>query len=89
MAKKKKEKIVYYDDNSTLIDMSNVTRMGKKPSASVNQKIPKSDLNTVGGTSKWRTYWSATKMMVIPMFIALGILSVLFLFLMLISGNLF
>ena len=30
MAKKKKEKIIYYDDESTLVDMSSVTRSGKK-----------------------------------------------------------
>ena len=30
MAKKKKEKVTYYDDNSTISDMSNVTRIGQK-----------------------------------------------------------
>ena len=32
MGKKKKdtEKVVYYDDNSTIADMSNVTRLGQR-----------------------------------------------------------
>ena len=81
MAKKKKEKIIYYDDNSTLVDMSNVTRSGKKEPP----RPPK-----VHSTfyEKWITYWSAVKMMVIPMFIALFIIAVMYFIVMFASGNL-
>ncbi len=58
MAKKeKKEKVVYYDDGRTIADMSNVGR--GRPSFSSR-----------GTTSKfrdiWRTYWDATRMMLLP-----------------------
>lgn len=80
MAKKKKEKIIYYDDNSTLVDMSNVTKSGKKePPREPKRK------STFG--EKWRTYWSAVKMMVIPMCIALLIIAVLYLVIMFAAGN--
>ena len=77
MAKKKKEKIIYYDDNSTLADMSSVNRKGEKREA----KPPR-----VRSTfsEKWNTYWAAVKMMVLPMCVALAVIGVLFLLLMLI-----
>ncbi len=83
MAKKKnnKEKIVYYDDNSTIADMSSVTRDGK-PRRPVAQKAPPT-------VSKWKTFWSAVKMMLVPTGIALTVLGLLYFFIMLISGNLF
>ena len=81
MSKKKKEKIIYYDDNSTIADMSNVTRSGKKKPPKP-QKVPV-------GESKWQTYWSAVRMMFVPMFFVLGILGILFLLMMAITGNLF
>lgn len=80
MAKKKKEKIVYYDDNSTIVDMSNVTKSGKKEPP----RAPKKQ-STFG--EKWRTYWSAVKMMVIPMCIALLIIAALYLVIMFATGN--
>ena len=83
--KPKKEKVIYYDDNSTISDMSRVTKGRRKP----DSKSQKSEQYTMTRTtSKWRTYWSAVKMMLIPMFVVLGVLCVLFFFLMLIGGNL-
>lgn len=81
MAKKKnKEKVVYYDDNSTIADMSSVTRDGKK--RVVEPKAPPT-------VSKWRTFFSAFKMMLVPTGIALGVLGLLYLLIMLMTGNLF
>ena len=80
MAKKKKEKIVYYDDNSTLVDMSNVTRNGKKEAP----RAPKRQ-STMG--EKWQTYWSSVKTMIFPMLIVLAILAVLYILMMWIGGN--
>ena len=80
MAKKKKEKIIYYDDNSTLVDMSNVTRNGKpQPS-----RPPKAKSTF---REKWGTYWSAVKMMIMPMCIALLIIAVLYFVIMFAAGN--
>ncbi len=79
--KKKKEKIIYYDDNSTIADMTNVTKDGK-PRPKKEKIVPPS-------TSKWATYWSSVRMMLLPMAVVLGVLGILYLFLMLITGNLF
>ncbi len=88
-AKKKKEKIIYYDDNSTISDMSGV-------GGTFNPIIPKSREQKSSQTyrdvqkrpskfgDKWRTYWSTVKLMILPMCIVLGILFILFLLFMLI-----
>ena len=63
--KKKKEKIIYYDDNSTIIDMTGVVESKRR-----GKSAPK----TEGGNSfkdKWKTYWSTVKLMFFPMCIAL------------------
>lgn len=77
MARKKKEKVIYYDDGSTVCDMSNVTRTGKKrpPSPPKRQSTFR---------EKWRTYWMAVRMMVVPMCVVLLALAVIFLILTLI-----
>ena len=80
MAKKKKEKIIYYDDNSTLVDMSEVTRNGKKPKQQTAK--PRST-----ASEKWQTYWSTVRTMFFPMLIVLAILFALYLLLMLVGGN--
>ena len=80
--KPKKEKIIYYDDNSTIADMSKTRGGQKKP---ISQKSEQYTVPRV--TSKWRTYWNAVKMMIIPMCVVLGVLAILFLFLMLLGGN--
>ena len=77
MGKKKKkntEKVVYYDDNSTIADMSNVTGLkGKKP-----QQSPYPRRRSTF-KEKWKTYWSTVKMMLFPLFIALLALGILYL----------
>ena len=72
MSKKKKEKITYYDDNSTIVDMSSVNREGKK-----RPPAPQKQNSTF--KEKWKTYFAAVKMMLIPMCIVLLILCVMFL----------
>ena len=76
MGKKKKdtEKVVYYDDNSTIVDMSNVTGLkGKKrqPSPYPRRRSTFKE--------KWKTYWSAVRMMLFPMFIVLIVLGIAYL----------
>jgi len=83
--KKKKEKIIYYDDNSTISDMSGVSRSRGKPS----QKPTKQEMRSVQSTSKWKTYWNAVRMMLFPTLFALAVIGVLYLLIMLLSGNLF
>ncbi len=83
MSKKKKEKIKYYDDNSTIADMSNVGKRRRIPTTSEQKggKPPSSFKD------KWTTYWETVKMMVLPMLTVLAALSVIFLILFLLAGN--
>ena len=82
--KKKKEKIIYYDDNSTISDMSEVGGLnGKKRTPPPQYSKPKSTFR-----EKWKTYWASVRMMFLPMLIVLGIIGVLYLFLMFSTGNL-
>ena len=66
--KKKKEKVVYIDDGRTIADMSNLP----------NAKMPNYNTGISTFKDKWITYWSAVKMMVVPMLIMVGILCVAF-----------
>lgn len=72
--KKNTEKVIYYDDNSTIADMSNVTGLKGK-------KAPQSPYPRRRSTfkEKWRTYWSAVRMMLFPLFIALLALGIVYL----------
>lgn len=76
MAKKKKEKIIYYDDNSTIVDMSSVNRKGEKQPP----RPPRIQSTT---REKLHTFWTSMKMMFLPMCVALLIIGVLYLLLML------
>lgn len=72
--KKKKEKITYIDDGRTIADMS---------------ALPERHAWTKRGTSSsfreiWRTYWSATRMMLKPTLVAVGFLFAAFLIISLI-----
>ena len=78
--KEKKEKIIYYDDNSTILDMSNVTRTGRK-------EEPKPIKVPASFKERWRTYWNAVDMMIKPMFVVLGIIGLLYVVLMLAVGG--
>ena len=71
MSKKKKEKVVYYDDGSTISDMSGV-QGSKKPN-----KYPTSRYQSTW-KDKTKTFFEAMKMMIIPCIIALLVLSILF-----------
>lgn len=73
--KNKKEKVVYYDDGSSISDMSEV-----KPSYIVKAAKSKS---TSSFKEKWKTYWAAVKMMLLPMFLVLAVIFVLYLITML------
>ena len=60
---KKKEKITYIDDGRTIADMSNVrggylSRSDGRPRASLREQ--------------WGTFWSAMKMMFLPMLVVVG-----------------
>ena len=69
-----KEKVVYYDDNSTIADMSNVTAPGERR----RDNAPKQRSTA---KEKWKTYWTAVKKMIGPMLIVLAVMTVIFLIL--------
>ncbi len=76
--KEKKEKIVYVDDGSTVADMSNTRKKEKGP--------PKRKSTM---KEKWRTYLSVVKKMILPMLCTLLAFTLIYIFLLLITGNLF
>ncbi len=76
--KKKKEKIIYIDDGSTVADMTNT----RKP-----EKGPPRRKSTM--REKWRTYISVVKRLTPLMLCTLLAFTIIFLFLLLISGRLF
>ncbi|MBQ8319398.1 MAG: hypothetical protein IJX81_00790 [Clostridia bacterium] len=85
MSKKKKEKITYYDDGSSLYDMSDVGGIGHR---SPNQKKAKNgDQPRKRSTAKekWKTYVSAVRMMLVPTLVALGVILALYILLLLIG----
>ncbi len=75
---KQKEKVIYYDDNSTIADMSQVNDRGKKRSDAPPRR--KSTFK-----EKWKTYWAAVKMMLLPTCIALAAIAVLFTLILLLN----
>ena len=88
--KKKKEKIVYIDDGSTISDMSGVGGVGmfgeKKPRKAAPKQAP--IRYRTSSRERWQTYTDAVKRMFVPMLVVLGaiiliymILSLVFLFL--------
>ena len=70
-----KEKVIYYDDGSTVADMSNVRAPGER-------KKDKNSAPRSTARDKWNTYWAVVKKMVLPMLIALAVISVVFIILM-------
>ena len=74
---KKKEKVTYIDDGRTLADMSGVTggRLTRKSGT------PRPRAKDV-----WSTYWSAVRMMFLPMLAFMGGICVIFGILALIFG---
>lgn len=72
--KRKKEKVIYIDDGRTIADMSNVTgglrlqmpqRLKYRPSPRVRDVL--------------RTYFSAVRMMFLPMLVVIGFITAAFL----------
>ncbi len=84
--KKKKEKIVYIDDGSTVADMSG---LGRKPLGHPTQPMhggkQKRQPTTRAG-SVWETYKAAVRSMIGPMLVTLGGITVVFALLWIILG---
>lgn len=77
--KKDKEKVVYYDDGSTIANMDGVKQKSIIPKTDNNR--PKST-----GREKLKTFFEAFKMMLIPTGVALLVLLILYLIFMLIGS---
>jgi hypothetical protein len=87
--KPKKEKVIYYDDNSTIADMSKVGRKGQNqtpPTPSHQDPNMRKVKPYSTGRDKWNTYWSAVKMMFVPMLIVLGVMTVLYVLLLFLTN---
>ena len=72
--KKREVKVVYYDDNSTVADMSGT---GKKPPRK------KSTFK-----EKWRTYITVVKKMILPMLVTILALTIICVILWAVTGQL-
>ena len=86
--KKKREKVIYIDDGRTIADMSNLPTRGFGKSLSDarrGKEMSESEKQFYRSTPKWRdcvrTYFAAVKMMILPMLVTIGILSLAFLIL--------
>lgn len=88
--KKKKEKVIYIDDGSTISDMSGIndTRLhafGSRPQSKKNYNDSKNTKYNgavyTGNKFKdsWRTYFKAVKQMILPMLVTIAIISAAFL----------
>lgn len=73
---KKQVKVVYYDDNSTVADMSG-TRKGN---------VPPRQKSTM--REKWRTFFTVMKKMVLPMLVTLTAFTLVYIILLAITGKL-
>ena len=84
--KKKKERIVYIDDGSTVADMSGVKgnvplRRPVRPAYEKRKPEPTTRMGQA-----WQTYKAAVRAMIGPMLVTLGAVSVLFFFIWIILG---
>ena len=85
--KKEKEKVVYYDDGSTLSDMSEVGGIhGRKLTSSDGKSDNTNRYYRSGFKEKAKTYFEAVKLMIKPMLLVLIALCVLFLIMFIISS---
>ena len=75
--KERKVKVIYYDDGSTIADMSGTYRTGKKP------EPQKSTLR-----AKLKTFFSVMRKMVIPMLCTLAAFMLIYIFLLAVAGKL-
>lgn len=69
---KKKEKITYIDDGRTIADMSGIR--GGGPKLERSSYTPRASLK-----EQWKTYWSAVKLMLRPMLVAVAGILVIYL----------
>ena len=90
--KKKREKVVWVDDGRTIADMSNLPTRGF--GRSLSDARPKKEMSETEkqfykAQPKWReylaTYFAAVRMMFLPMLAVIGIISVAFLILFVLS----
>ncbi len=86
--KKKREKITWVDDGSTIVDMSGVGRgLGgnrpNKPKPTTKKGKPMNRFQECAAT-----YFGAMKMMFLPMLVVLGIICLVFLILWILMGGL-
>ena len=90
--KKKREKVVWVDDGRTIADMSNLPARGF--GRSLSDARPKKEMSETEkqfyrSRPAWRdhisTYFAAVKMMILPMLVTIGILSLAFLILYLLA----
>lgn len=75
--KERKVKIIYYDDGSTVADMSGTRRHQNQPDR------PKATFR-----EKARTFFAVMKKMVLPMLCTLAAFTLLYLFFLAVTGNL-
>ncbi len=80
--KKKREKVVWVDDGRTIADMSNLPTRGFGKSLSdarPKREMSESEKQFYRSSPKWRdcvaTYFAAVKMMILPMLVTIGILT--------------
>lgn len=86
--KKKREKITWVDDGSTVVDMSDIGRgLGgnrqAKPKPTTKKGKPMNRFQECAAT-----YFGAMKMMFVPMLVVLGIICLVFLVLWILMGGL-
>ena len=74
--KKKKDRITYYDDGSTVSDMSAITGTGKGKNLNID--------DDGSFKSRFKTYTKAVKKMFVPMLVTMGAICIVFLLLYLI-----
>lgn len=67
--KEKKEKVVYVDDGHTIVDMTGVGRARAEKAPSTRSTFK----------DKWKTYWSAVRMMLFPMLVVVTALILVYL----------
>lgn len=71
--KKKKEKVIYYDDGSSIADMS---KLGSKPKLTYNGTAPIGSFK-----ARSQTFFGAMKMMFMPMLVVICGLCILYMIL--------
>lgn len=74
--KKKKDRITYYDDGSTVSDMSAITGTGKGRNLNID--------DDGSFKARFKTYTKAVKKMFVPMLVTMGAICIVFLLLYLI-----